>query len=186
MTPEIVNIVLTLILIAVYLFNTRSQNNKINTQSTIINDLKEQVKFFDIQKIKDYVELRDVEKDKLLKLTRDTIEKEFELKNKNDSQQSFAKTISQKQVSELTKGIITEFVTEPYMYVVLDLMTKPEGEALKLIDSYFPKNKENVLSLYNDMRSTFIKQYGTSDLYKIKEQMVKNNYRQQNVSAMLR
>ena len=50
-----INIALTVILIAIYLFNTKSQNEKIKSQSDIINDLREHVKFFDLQKIKEYV-----------------------------------------------------------------------------------------------------------------------------------
>lgn len=45
--------------------------------------LKNNVKFFDLKKIKGYVELRETQKDKLLELTKETIEKGFEIKSKN-------------------------------------------------------------------------------------------------------
>ena len=46
------NMILTLILIGIYLYNTESQNVKIKAQSDIILDLREHVKFFDVQRSK--------------------------------------------------------------------------------------------------------------------------------------
>lgn len=41
-----INSILTLLLIGIYLFNTKAQDQKIKAQSDIINGLKEQCKIF--------------------------------------------------------------------------------------------------------------------------------------------
>jgi len=163
-TAEVANIILTIILTGVYLYNTRVQNNKIKTQSDIINDLKDHVKFFDIQKIKEYVELRETEKDKLLNLTKSTIEKELQLKYSHSTTES-------KKANEIATDSILEIIKEPYTYIVLDLLMKSDDEALMLINQYFPKNKEKVMEAYQSMKLMLVEQYGTSDLRKLSKSM---------------
>jgi hypothetical protein len=68
-----INPILTIILIAVYWYMSKAQNEKIKAQSGIINGLKDHLSLLDISKIKEYVELRESEKDKLMELTKQTI-----------------------------------------------------------------------------------------------------------------
>lgn len=126
------NIVLTLILIAIYWYNTKSQNEKIKAQSDIINDLREHVKFFDLQKIKEYVELRESEKDKLLEITKATIEKELEFKANNRSEKI--------DVDYLSEHIVNTYLLEPYIFIVKEMLPKTNKEIDEILKNEFPNN----------------------------------------------
>ncbi len=78
------------------LYLLKIQNKKINFQSEIIKDQENYNKFFDVDKLKNYMELCNLANDKHLNLERQSLQQEFKLqkinfllkqsKNKNFSQ----------------------------------------------------------------------------------------------------
>ena len=120
-----INSILTIILIGIYLYNTRAQNSKIKAQSDIISDLREHVKFFDLKKIKEYVELRESEKDKLLELTKQAIEKEFALKQMTVPIEN-TQIVHGNKIDETVDIMIENYIVEPYIYIAMDLVWKSE------------------------------------------------------------
>lgn len=152
-----INIILTLFLIGIYWYNTKAQNEKIKAPSEIIIDLKEHVKFFDLQKIKEYVELRETQKDKVLEVTREAIEKQFELKAQqldNDSKK--------KNGDPIISNKAAEKVAQPYIYVIKELLFKSPEEVDRIINSYFPGNRDFVYSILDRAKDTMVKAYGVS------------------------
>lgn len=160
---EIVNICLTIILIGIYLFNTKSQNEKIKAQSGIINDLMEHVKFFDVQKIKSYVELRESEKDKLLELNYEIFKKEIELQYKDNSLKDNDQT---EFMDELSIRFYDQ-VKELYSFIAIDLLLKPDDEINKILDKSFPKNKRIILIMLKSVRKEICKKYKIKDISEI-------------------
>lgn len=162
-----INPILTIILIAIYWFNTKAQNNKIKAQSDIINDLKEHVKFFDLKKIKEYVELRESEKDKLMNITKQAVEKEFELKQKA-IQNSNQNQLESKKIEEISSTIINNFLVEPYTYIALDLIWKSNTELDNILNQNFPKSKNMLLKAIQKAQSSIKEKTGKNDLNEIK------------------
>jgi predicted MPP superfamily phosphohydrolase len=130
---QYIDSILTLILIGIYWYNTKSQNQKIKAQSDIINDLREHLKFFDLQKIKDYLELRETEKDKLLEITKQTIQKEFELKE--STVQSASSNLNNNQPNYSVHDI--QALTEVYTYIVNDLASRSDDDIEQILTSEF-------------------------------------------------
>ena len=159
------NSILTIILIAIYWFTSRAQNSKIKAQSDIINELKEYLNFFDLKKIKEYVELRESEKDKLMDLTRVTLEKEFEFKK--DSKAQISGKELKTSVQELANKM-KDMMTEPYIYIVGELFLKPDDELEKILNQDFPKNKNLILEMIHIAQREETKQAKASSVKRIK------------------
>ena len=162
-----INPILTIILIAIYWFNTKAQNSKIKAQSDIINDLKEHVKFFDLKKIKEYVELRESEKDKLLEITKLAVEKEFELKlmtQPNKVEQSIQKD----QINNIFNKLYEDYIIEPYIYIAMNLVWKSDIELNDIMDKDFPKSKDFLLKTIKTVQIKIREKTGIDDLCKIK------------------
>lgn len=144
-----INSILTLTLIAIYWFNTKAQNQKIKAQSDIINDLKEHVKFFDLKKIKEYVQLQEEQKDKLLYLTKAALEKEFEFKSTQIAEPITTTTASPqvntvKNVGEIDRQKIVSLLSEFYMFFIKNYILKDTDELEETLTKNFPNNKDSV------------------------------------------
>jgi len=165
-----INPILTIILIGIYWFNTKAQNTKIEAQSDIIKELREHLKFFDIQKIKEYVELRETEKDKLLEITKQAVEKEFELKLMTLPKQSNLMTVETKN-SKKTNDIDDDYLVEAYVYIATNLIWLPDNELEKILEKDFPTSKELVRKVISNSQEQIRIRTGISDLHEIKSLM---------------
>lgn len=165
-----INPILTIILIAIYWFNTKAQNSKIKAQSDIINDLREHLKFFDLKKIKEYVELRETEKDKLLELTKQAIEKEFALKQVKVSSE-VVEVKQDKNVGEVVSLLTENYIVEPLIYIAMNLVWKSEPEINQILDENFPKSKAILKNAIINAQSKIREKAGIDDLNEIKRQI---------------
>ncbi len=161
---EHINSFLTLILIGIYWYTSKAQNEKIKNQSDIINDLREHVKFFDLQKIKEYVELRESEKDKLLEITKQAIEKEFDLKSKSFN--------TQEPVDRTSKIHTTAFMgllMEPYIFVVKRLFFKSDIETKQILEKEFPKNQAIIRQILDKSRQDICEKFNVESIEQLKD-----------------
>jgi len=169
-----INPILTIILIGIYWYNTKVQNNKINAQSDIIKDLKDHVKFFDVKKIKEYVELRETEKDKLLEITKKAIEKEFENK-----QMETPKMSQPEKVKDNMNGISIEmaekYMVEPFTYISLELVWKSDTEINNILDDKFPLTKHILWESIKRGQKLIKEKAGSDNLTEIKALMDETN-----------
>ncbi len=163
-----INLILTIILIVIYWFNTKAQNTKIEAQSDIIKELREHLKFFDIQKIKEYVELRETQKDKLLEITKQVVEKEFELKLMTLPKESNHLSTNETRESKIAKEIVNKYLFEAYVYITTNLMFLPDDELNKVLENVFPNSKELVRKVISDSQKQVKIKTGISDLNEIK------------------
>ena len=159
-----INPILTLILIGIYWFNTKAQNSKISAQSDIINELKEHVKFFDVKKIKEYVELRESEKDKLMDIAKQAIEKEYELKSQLFEGETNSKENNSKDFHLLKESL---------KYIASELIWLKESELETLLEEKFPNSKDLILDLVLTVQKDLKKHTGLSTMAELKEVITK-------------
>lgn len=161
---EYINTVLTLILIGIYWYNTKAQNAKINAQSGIINDLRAHIEFFDLKKIKEYVELRDAEKDKLLEFTRASIEREFELKA-TVPKNPLPDISPNDKIPSALEGIIEE----AYTYIGFELALQPVEISEEILIKRFPKASPWLRPLINNTRQKALDEFKVKDIHELME-----------------
>ena len=80
---SMINTLLAFIPFIIFILTFKVLIPKIVIQSSIIKNQENYNRFFDVNKIKEYVELCDNEKDKLLELERQNLQLEFKLQKIN-------------------------------------------------------------------------------------------------------